>query len=157
MPLITDNFDNFMHVFRPTMAPAGTIRFPAPVAHPVNFVGPNETAHQMFQRVVNTYCGGDVQLASVEPNLAIIAIVQWVNQDRIHRASIQVIKPDTDLETFFHAGGNPTYRYFRFDLDATAGRIFTHPFPHVHYLMCTTFHVRGKPGTLLTAGVLKTQ
>jgi hypothetical protein len=89
----------------------------------------------MFVRCVNNAVGGDPRRCQVEEDLAVFAFIGWRDGDVLSSASIQAIKTiGVDIATYYSSTGNHQVQYFRFDVERRTGLIFTHPFPHVHYV-----------------------
>jgi hypothetical protein len=133
--LFSDRFDIFMHSFQPRLHHNGDTRFPAGVErHHYNIAG-NENAHTMLNRVLHDVCGGDVSLISIEDDLAVVADVRWRNANDLATTHIQAVKTNgVNIATFLAGAGNQNSRYFRFDCDARVGMLFTHPYPHIHFV-----------------------
>lgn len=133
--LFSDQFDIFMHSFQPRAQHHGNLRFPLGVERQHYQIAGNENAHGMLNRVVNNACGGDPSRICVEDDLAVVADVRWRNANDLAIAHIQAVKTNgVDIATFLGGAGNQRHRYFRFDCDARVGLIFTHPYPHVHFV-----------------------
>ena len=91
----------------------------------------------MLVRCVNNAVGGDVRRCQIEDDLAVFAFIGWRENDTLFPASVQAIKTiGVDIPTFFAGAGNHQVQYFRLDVERRTGLIFTHPFPHAHYVPC---------------------
>lgn len=133
--LFSDNFDWFLHALQPHSAPKGRVAYPAGLAWQYARIAGNETPRDMLQRCVNSAGAGDVRCCQVEADLAVIAFVQWENGTTLASANIQAIKTvGVDIQTYFASTANHQFQYFRLDVERRTGLIFTHPFPHVHYV-----------------------
>jgi len=89
----------------------------------------------MLVRCVNNAAGGNVRAFQIEEDLAVFAFLRWRNGNILTAVSIQAIKTlGIDIATYFAGAGNYPVQYFRFDVERRTGLIFTHPFPHVHYV-----------------------
>jgi len=88
----------------------------------------------MFRRCVANSLGGFVSGCAIEDNLAVFAFVRWRETTRLSQVHIQAIKTeDCDLKDYYAIDGKDhDVTYYRLDLDRFIGKLFTHPFPHVH-------------------------
>jgi hypothetical protein len=133
--LFSDNFDAFAHSLRPHAGRHGNLTYPAGLSwHDAQIQG-NETPRDMLVRCVNNAVGGNVRGCQVEDDLAVFAFIRWRDNGILSSASIQAVKTiGIDVPTFFAGSGNHPVQYFRLDVERRTGLIFTHPFPHVHYV-----------------------
>jgi hypothetical protein len=127
----TDGFDSLLALLRPHGA-SGECRFPHDVKMAAVKMGEAEPPISWFRRCVDGPLGGDVQRASVEPNLAVFATIRWGLGRSLEYANIQVFKTQTALEDYYTDEGEAFI--LRLDWDyGTLGPIFTHALPHMHY------------------------
>jgi len=133
--LFSNNFDTFLHSLQPRAGPQGKLTFPAGLSWQDARIIGNETPRDMLVRCVNNAAGGNVRACQIEDDLAAFAFIRWRDGNILSSASIQAIKTmGIDIETYFAGAGNHQVQYFRFDVERRMGLIFTHPFPHVHYV-----------------------
>src|SRR5271157_1266797 len=133
--LFSDNFDTFLHSLQPHGRPQGNLTYPAGLSRQDARIRGNETPRDMLVRCVSNAAGGNVRQCQVEDDLAVFAFIQWRDNNVLSSASVQAIKTNgIDIPTYYAAAGNHQVQYFRFDVERRTGLIFTHPFPHVHYV-----------------------
>jgi len=133
--LFTDNFDWFLHTLQPHPGPHGNLTYPAGLDWRDARIAGNETPRDMLVRCLANAAGGDVRRCQVEDDLAVFASIRWQDTNVLSSASIQAIKTiGVNIATYFAGTGNHQVQYFRFDVERRAGLIFTHPFPHIHYV-----------------------
>ena len=133
--LFSDNFDLFLHSLRPHAGPTGQLTFPVGLPWDVAQVHGNETPGGMLARCVNDALGGDVRRCAVEADLAVLAFIRWRDGSIVSTASIQAINSiGTDIQSLVASPGGQQAQYFRLDIERRTGMMFTHPFPHVHYV-----------------------
>jgi len=133
--LFSDNFDTFLHSLQPHGGPQGNLTYPAGLSRQDARIRGNETPRDMLVRCVSNAAGGNVRQCQVEDDLAVFAFIQWRDNNVLSSASVQAIKTNgIDIPTYYAAAGNHQIQYFRFDVERRTGLIFTHPFPHVHYV-----------------------
>lgn len=133
--LFSDSFDSFLHSLQPHGGPKGSRTYPAGLSWQDTKIRGNETAHDMLVRCVNNAAGGDVRRCQIEDDLAVFAFISWRENDILYPASVQAIKTiGVDVPTYFAGAGNHQVQYFRLDVERRTGLMFTHPFPHAHYV-----------------------
>jgi len=133
--LFSDNFDIFLHSLRPHAGQQGNLTYPAGLSWQDAHIRGDETARNMLTRCVNHAAGGNVRLCQVEDDLAVLAFIRWRDKNILSSASIQIVKTlGIDIQDYFAGAGNDQIQYFRLDVERRTGLIFTHPFPHVHYV-----------------------
>jgi hypothetical protein len=136
--LFSDNFDWFLYSLEPDGGPQGNREYPGGLswrdAREARIQG-NENVHDMFVRFVNNKLGGQVSRCQIESDLAVLAFIGWRDNDVLSWASVQAIKTiGVDVPTYFAGAGNHQVQYFRLDVERRTGIMFTHPFPHAHYV-----------------------
>jgi hypothetical protein len=133
--LFSDNFDSFLHSLQPHTGPQGNLTYPAGLVWQDAQIRGNETPRDMLMRCATNAAGGDVQRCLIEDDLAVCAFVKWRDNDTLSSASIQAVKTiGIDVRTYLAGPGDHQAQYFRLDVERRTGLIFTHPFPHAHYV-----------------------
>jgi hypothetical protein len=132
--LFSESVDWMLYSLSPRNAPAGSRSYPVGLNWIDARLKRNEPIREMFRRCVRIGMKGQVGGCRIEDNLAIFAFVRWTDRTRLVQASIQAIKTeDCDLETYYAEDGRTHEEtYYRLDLERFVGRLFTHPYPHIH-------------------------
>jgi hypothetical protein len=129
---LSDGIAQAVQVLSPGGRPAGTSCFPAGVTRDNVKARSGYTPRDWLLRCVKDVLHGDESLCLVEDNLAVFALIEWRDGERLTYANIQVLRADATISEYCRDGGIKA-DYLRLDLDFGAlGDIFTHPLPHVH-------------------------
>jgi hypothetical protein len=110
----------------------------------------NETVHQWFVRLVDTYCQKDPSVVAIEDNIAVFASLKW-DKDALYYASIPTLITESSVEEFY-LYGKAQVAYLRLDLNLdTLGDPFSHPLPHIHLIddLHPRFALDGRSGNVL--------
>jgi hypothetical protein len=125
--------DRLLHLIRPHGRRQTC--FPPSLDPGATRLGPNESLHSWYARIVADYCGDEPMLWAIEPNVAAFIALFW-NTNQLYGANISTLITSCDLEEYL-LGPPPEceYAYFRLDLDVRSlGQPFSHPLPHIHVI-----------------------
>jgi hypothetical protein len=128
---LSQGVDLVLQALSPFGRPAGRGCFPARIDPSKVKANDSDTIREWFLRCVKD-AGGNEESFQVEENLAIIAVIDWTDGDRLTYANIQVLRTDTSISDYCISDGIGA-DYLRLDLDFKAlGVAFSHPLPHIH-------------------------
>ncbi len=96
-------------------------------------IGPSETLHAWFKRIVDQHLNRQPEACQVEDNLAFFCVVARKGAQVTYINAQALVTLDGPLEEFYRGHAGVSAQYFRLDFDPTClGPLYKEPLPHVH-------------------------